>query len=184
MRESPQDNCETCKSCYGNVLKNIIANPYVAGIFMGIPTYTLISGMNWVNSATLIISMTSAGMSSYFTVLGVTTTFWILELASIYYVMPNMLAFCAFCHSAIGSWWLVNFFIVMCIGWHYVPFSLIFYAFLGMLSPAILWHVTGDIIRGYKDKMLEDINLVNSRVATAHPPSYHALRDVEAGAGK
>jgi len=182
----PQDNCEVCKECYGSVLKVIVANPYVAGIFMGIPSYVALSGLNWMGSIFTYVSMSGGAMYSYYTLLGITLGFWLLELASIYYMLPNVLAFCAFCHSAVGSWWLVNFVIMMCIGWHYVPIMLIFYAFIAILSPAIIWHLTGDIIRAYKDKMLEDIALMNATASSARPSAsgaYNSFNDVEAGAG-
>jgi hypothetical protein len=178
----PQDNCEVCKDCYGTVLKGIVANRYVAGIFMGIPSYVALSGLNWMGSVFMYVSMNGGAMYSYYTLLGITLSFWLLELASIYYMLPNVLAFCAFCHNAVGSWWLVNFVIMMCIGWHYVPIYIIFYAFIGILSPAIIWHLTGDIIRAYKDKMLEDIAVLNASVSS--PRAYNSFNDVETGAAK
>jgi hypothetical protein len=185
MPEIPQDNCEPCKECYGIVLKGIVANPYIAGVFMGIPSYVALSGLNWMGSVFSYVSMSGGAMYSYYTLLGITLGFWLLELASIYYMLPNVLAFCAFCHSAVGSWWLVNFVIMMCIGWHYVPIMLIFYAFIAILSPAIIWHLTGDIIRAYKDKMLEDIAVLNASASSRASASgaYNSFNDVEAGAG-
>jgi hypothetical protein len=119
------------------------------------------------------VSMSGGATYSYYTLLGITLGFWLLELVSIYYMLPNVLAFSAFCH--------VNFVIMMCIEWHYVPTYIIVYALIGILSPAIIWHLTGDIIRAYKDKILEDIAVLNASVSSA---AYNSFNDVETGAAK
>ena len=183
MLTHPQDNCSPCKSCYGSVLKGVVKSPIIAGLCMGIPTYFILSGLGWMGSVFNIMYMNvnASVMSSYYAILGFTIGFWILELVSIYYILPNVMAFCGFCHSAIGSWWLVNFFILLFVGWRYIPLSTIFVAFLGVLAPAIIWHITGDIIRAYKNKMIERIEEVNSAPLAS---SAYVAADVEMGVGK
>jgi len=130
---------------------------------MGIPTYFILSGLSWMSSAfgMMYLNVTANVMSSYYAILGLTIVFWLLELASIYYTMPNVMAVCGFCHAAIGSWWLVNFFILLFVGWRYISLSSMFLSLIGVLTPAIIWHMTGDIIRAYKRKLIEEIAEAN-----------------------
>jgi hypothetical protein len=64
---------------------------------------------------------------------------------------------CAFGHSAVGSWWLVNLGILMFAGWSYLPVRMVFLFMISILTPAIVWHITADIIRKYKEKLIEQI---------------------------
>ena len=71
--------------------------------------------------------------------------------------MPNVLGIMAFGHSAIGSWWLVNFAIIFIGGWSYIPAGIMMLILMGIIIPGILWHLTADIIRAYKHKLIDEI---------------------------
>ena len=177
----PQDNCAPCRDCYGRALKTIVKSPIIAGLCMGIPTYIILSGLGWMGSVfgMMYMNVNAGVMSSYYAILGLTVAFWFAELASIYYSMPNVMALCGFCHAAIGSWWLVNFFILLFVGWRYIPMSSIFLSLIGVLTPAIIWHMTGDIIRAYKRKLIEEIAEVNTvRPALALASAYVDVGDL------
>ena len=178
MLTHPQDNCSPCKSCYGSVLKGIVKSPIIAGLCMGIPTYVILSGLGWMGIVFNMISVNSGAMSSYYAILGFTIGFWILELVSMYHMMPNVMAFCGFCHSAVGSWWFVNFIILLFTGWRYVAVNTMILALLGVLTPAIIWHMTGDIIRAYKNKMIAQIDELNSAPLAS---SAYVTADMEMG---
>lgn len=157
----PRDICSGCRGCYSAILKTVVKSPIIAGICMGIPTYFLLFGFLWSGYITPLY-MYGNIVGPYYTIVGFTVLAWCIELASIYWVLPNLMAVCAFCHSAIGSWWLVNFFITLFIAWKYIPLNLIFIVFCGILTPAVLWHITGDILHAYTEKLIADIERIHA----------------------
>ena len=138
---------------------------------MGIPTYFLLSGFFWLQPILMYNSLSiyanSSALASYYTILTLTIVAWVIEIISIRYMLPNIMAICRFCNNNIGSWWLVNFAITLCIGWKYIPLSVIFIVFPGILTPAIIWHITGDIIQTYTAKLISEIAEMNSKQSLA-----------------
>ena len=55
------------------------------------------------------------------------------------------------------SWWLVNFAIIFMGGWSYIPPRIMILILMGIIIPGIIWHLTADIIRAYKHKLIEEI---------------------------
>ncbi len=160
---TPRDLCKGCRECWNGVLKSIVANPFVAGFCMGIPSYFLSILLIFQDSIVIFMpeyyAVRSSATGPFFTLYSFTFLFWFLELLGIKFVLPNLLSTCAFFHSAIGSWWFINFFIVMFGGWAYIPVRVMFTVLLGVFTPAVIWHLTGDIIREYKRKILNEITL-------------------------
>ena len=162
----PRDTFRPCRIGYSNLLKSIVANPVVSGFAMGLPTYFLLGILGWALSIyskypVYYSYLNNSAYATFYTILAFTILAWIIEIISIHYMMPNIIGICAFCHGAIGSWWLVNFVILFFIGWMYLPIGSIFGGFLLLLIPAIVWHITGDIIRAYKEKLIETIAELN-----------------------
>ena len=128
---------------------------------MGMPTYFLLFVLAFQGTAISFIPeyvyIQSNATSAFYALFGLTFFAWILELVAMKMVLPNLLSVCAFSHSAVGSWWLVNFCIVAFAGWSYVPIRVMFLLLLSVLIPAVIWHITGDILREYKQKLLDEI---------------------------
>jgi hypothetical protein len=185
MRRMPKDYCKGCRECYGAMLKAISQNPVVAAICMGIPTYFLLIVLMFQD--TIIIFPTeyyylrNTASTPFFTLLGFTIFAWVIEIIGVRWMMPNLLSICAFWTSAIGSWWLINFFILIFAGWSYIPAKVLFTVLIGILVPSFLWHFTGDIIRDYKQKLLYEINL-RSQALAAQDAAFHS--DLETGMPK
>ena len=171
MPSAPRDLCRGFRECYTAVLKAVVMNPIVAGVAMGIPVYFLLSALLWQGSIVQFmpefIYVQQNASAPFYTVLGFTTFAWILELVAIKMMLPNILGICAFCHSAIGSWWLVNLVVLFFVGWAYVPLRLMFILLLSVMSPAIIWHITGDIMRAYKRKLIDEIAAHHTGLAAA-----------------
>jgi hypothetical protein len=161
MSTVPRDFCRGFRDCYTAILKGLVINPIVGGIMMGIPSYFLITIILGHSSFANYYPIGSVYLSPVYTLFGLTVIAWFLELISIKFHLPNLLGFCAFCHSAIGSWWLVNFVIIFLAGWYYLPLNMIFIALMSFLVPSLIWHITGDIIRAYKDKLVEEIATIH-----------------------
>ncbi len=180
----PRDLCKGFRECYKAVMKAVVLNPIVAGFCMGIPTYFLLSGLLFKDSILVFTPESQYLQNSvsgpYYTLLAFTILAWFIELLGIKFKMPNLLSLCAFCHAAIGSWWLVNFVIIFFAGWSYIAFRLMWVVLMGLLTPSVIWHITGDIIRAYKKKLIDEI--AGQCVALAQQEI--AFRDVEIGAGK
>ena len=157
----PRDLCRGFRECYNAVLNAVVANPVVAGLFMGIPTYFLLTALSMQGTIITFypesIYIQNTVNSPFFTLLGFSVGAWLLELASIRWKLPNLMNICAFGHSAVGSWWLVNLTIIFFAGWQYIPFRLMFIVLLGFMAPAIIWHITGDVIRAYTQKLVYEI---------------------------
>jgi len=62
----------------------------------------------------LSIYANSSVLASYYTILTLTIVALVIEIINIRYMLTNIMR--GFCHSTIGSWWLVNFSITPCIG--------------------------------------------------------------------
>jgi hypothetical protein len=172
----PRDLCRGFRECYGAVLRAVVMNPIVAGICMGIPTYFLLSAIAFQDSVIVFaenFAMRRSISAPFYTVLTFTILAWILELVGIRWKLPNLLHICAFGHSAVGSWWLVNLFILFFTGWYYIAMSLMFKLLFALLTPSIIWHITGDIIRAYKTKLIEEIAVHNNTLAR----QQHILTD-------
>jgi len=168
MARTPKDYCKGCRECYGGILQAVVKNPIIAGIMMGIPSYFLLSAVLF--DGTMIIypelyAIKSNITAPFYTLMGFTIVAWLIELIGIKMMLPNLLNLCAFGHSAVGSWWLVNLGILMFAGWSYLPVKMVFLFMLSILTPAIIWHIAGDIIREYKRKLIEQINLQSQALA-------------------
>lgn len=157
----PRDICKGCRECYSGVLKAIVQNPIVAGLCMGIPTYYLLLGLLFHNS---IVSFVPEGLyisttisTPYYTIIGLTIFAWLLELIAMKRMLPSLLSICAFGHAAFGSWWLVNLVILFFAGWYYIPFRIMILLLSSIVTPVVIWHITGDILRAYTQKMIDDI---------------------------
>ncbi len=151
----PRDLCKGPRKFYNAILNAIVASPLLSGLFMGMPTYILFSSLL---AGASIIPFYSAASTFVISLFVFTICSWLLELWAIRKTLPNLLAICGFCHSAIGSWWFVNFVLFCFAGWKYIPIELMARLLTLLLTPSIVWHVTGDIIRAYKKKQLTDIH--------------------------
>lgn len=162
MSRTPRDLCKGCRECYAGILQAVVKNPIVAAIMMGIPSYFMISCLLF-DGITIIYpefyALKNTIAAPFYALLGFTITAWIMEMVAMKMVLPNLLSMCAFGHAAVGSWWLVNFGILIFAGWSYLPVKMVFMFMISILTPAIIWHITGDIIREYKRKIIEEINL-------------------------
>lgn len=158
----PRDLCKGVRGCYKAILKTLVIHPILAAIFMGLPTYFL--GVIAIIKAFAIFQpefmliQAAATTTPFYTLLGFTAVAWAIEIASIHLVLPNVLHICGFCHSAIGSWWLVNFCIIFLVGWTYIPSNYMFAVLVASFVPAIIWHITADIIHAYRVKMIESLS--------------------------
>jgi hypothetical protein len=184
MARTPRDLCKGCRECYNGILQAVVKNPIVASIMMGIPSYFMLSCLLF-DGITIIYpefyAMRSNIVAPFYTLLGFTIAAWIMEMIAIKWMMPNLLSMCAFGHSAVGSWWLVNFGILIFAGWSYLPVRMVFIFMISILTPAIIWHITGDIVREYKKKLIEQI----SQQAQALAQQEIAFSsDVETGSSK
>lgn len=150
---------------------------------MGIPTYYLCSSFLFKDAIFYFpaeyTGLQASLTSPFYVLLGFTAFAWALELVGIRWMMPALIAICAFCHAAVGSWWLVNLCILAIAGWSYIPFRLMFIVLLGFLTPAIVWHITGDILRAYKERLIEDI--AGRRIALAQQEVAFSTEDPEVG---
>lgn len=157
---------------------------------MGIPTYYLISGLLFDGSTFFFHAeytfVKNTITAPYYTLLSLTILAWIIELAGIRWNLPNLLGICAFCHAAVGSWWLVNFVIIGLAGWSYIPMRMMAIVLLAIMIPAVIWHITGDIIRAYMKNVLEEIERTSHGLAAAGEAFVVGgyVGDVEMGAGK
>jgi hypothetical protein len=167
-RMPPRDLCKGFRECYNAILRAIVVNPIIAGVCMGIPTYFLLSVIAFQESVLVFassMSVRSTVSGPFFTLLTFTILAWIVELVGIRWKLPNLLNICAFGHAAVGSWWIVNLVILSFTGWYYVPFRLMFGLLSALIVPSIIWHITGDIIRAYKRKLVDDIENYNQTLA-------------------
>jgi hypothetical protein len=169
MTRTPRDLCKGCRECYTGIISAVVKNPFVAGIMMGIPSYFMLASLLFDGSIVSFFpeyySVRSNVSAPFYTLLTFTIVAWVLEMIAMKMMMPNLLSMCAFGHSSVGSWWLVNFGILMFAGWAYVPIRIMFVLMIGVLTPAVVWHITGDIIRGYKQKMIDEIQMVSRSLA-------------------
>jgi hypothetical protein len=169
MPSSPRDLCKGFRECYNAILRAIVINPVIAGICMGIPTYFLLSILIFQRTTLVFVSeyayIQNTVTGPFYTLLSFTILAWCVELIGIKWMMPNLLNICAFCHAAVGSWWLVNLTIVFFAGWSYIPFHLMFTVIVALAAPSIIWHTTGDIIRAYKRKLVDTIALHRQSLA-------------------
>lgn len=168
MPRVPKDYCKGCRECYNGILHAIVKNPIIAGIMMGIPSYFLLSALLFDGSTIIypeLYALKSNITAPFYTLMTFTIVSWIVELIGIKLMLPNLLNLCAFGHSAVGSWWLVNFGILLFAGWSYLPVRMMFIFMLSILTPAIVWHITADIIRQYKEKLIDQIHLQSQALA-------------------
>jgi hypothetical protein len=169
MTRTPKDLCKGCRECWNGILRAIVSNPYIAGLCMGIPTYFLSFALIFQDSMVVFLPeyyyIKTSATGPFFTLYGFTILSWIIECIGIKLVLPNLLSTCAFFHSAIGSWWFINLFIVLFAGWAYIPMRMMFVVLIGVLTPSIIWHLTGDIIREYKRKLINEITLNSQSMA-------------------
>ena len=149
-----KDYCKGLRKFYNAILRAIVASPLLSGLMMGLPTYFLVSGV--IAGASFIVFIPFFN-GFVFSLLAFTCISWLLELWAIRKTLPNLLHACAFFHSAIGSWWFVNFFILLFAGWKYIPFSTMWNVLALVLTPSFIWYVTGDIILAYKRKQIAEI---------------------------
>jgi membrane-bound ClpP family serine protease len=151
------------------VLKAVVANPIVAGILMGIPIYFLLTVLllngTKVTFTAEFFTFENNAAGPFYTLLGLAIFAWMLELVALKFMIPTLMGICGFGHSAVGSWWLVNFAILFLGGWYYIPIRIMFIILLNVLTPAIIWHITGDIIRASKEKLIKDIEEQNKGMA-------------------
>ena len=186
MTRTPRDLCKGCRDCYTGIIGAIVKSPIVAGIMMGIPSYFMLCSLFFDSSVISFFpeyyAVKSSVTAPFYTLLSFTIVAWILEMVAMKMMMPNLLSMCAFGHSSVGSWWLVNFGILIFAGWAYVPARIMFLLMIGVLTPAVVWHIIGDIIRGYKLKMIEEIQTV-SRSLAAQAEAF-GVNDVEVGRPK
>lgn len=186
MTRPPRDLCKGCRECYKGVISAVVKQPIVAGFMMGIPSYFMLSTLLFdgtvINFFPEYYSIKSSVSAPFYTLLGFTIAAWIAEMISMKFMLPALMSLCAFGHSAVGSWWLVNFGILLVAGWSYIPIRMMFVLMLGVLTPAVVWHITGDIIRGYKQKMVEEIQMVSASLA--QQAEAFGVQDPEVGQPK
>ena len=160
-KEMPRDICKGFRECYNAVMKAVVSNAIITGVLMGIPSYYLITGLlmhgSVISYSPAYVSIANNASGPFFTLLGFTLLAWVIGCVSIKLMMPNVLGIMAFGHSAIGSWWLVNFAIIFIGGWSYIPAGIMMLILMGIIVPGILWHLTADIIRAYKHKLIDEI---------------------------
>lgn len=135
----------------------IVQSPVIAGVLMGLPVYFMLLCIAAFHSNLYVYVNYTTSTGPIYTLFAFTLVGWIIELIGIRWTLPNLLHICAFSHAAIGSWWLVNFVILFFAGWSYLPANLMTIALIGLLAPSGIWHVTGDIIRAYKKKLIAQI---------------------------
>jgi hypothetical protein len=184
MPRTPKDYCKGCRECYTGILQAVVKNPVIAGIMMGIPSYFLLSCLLFDGSTIIypeLYAMKSTITAPFYTLMAFTIAAWLVELIGIKMMLPNLLNLCAFGHSAVGSWWLVNFGILLFAGWSYLPVRMMFIFMLTILTPAVVWHITADIIRNYKEKLIEQIHF-QSQALAAQEIAFSP--DIESGAPK
>ena len=184
MSRTPKDYCKGCRECYSGILQSIVKNPIIAGLMMGIPSYFLLSALLFDGSMIIypeLYAIKNNVTAPFYTLMSFTIASWIVELIGIKMMLPNLLNLCAFGHSAVGSWWLVNFGILLFAGWSYLPVRMMFIFMLSILTPAVVWHITADIIRKYKEKLIEQINL-QSQALAAQEIAFSS--DVETATGR
>lgn len=157
-----RDLCKGIRRLYNAILKVIVSSPLLTGFLMGMPTYFLLTGTIAGFSVLSIIPLFSYVSAYVISLLAFTILSWILELWAIKKVLPNLLHFCAFFHSAIASWWFVNFFIFLFAGWKYIPMGAMWNVLMLLLTPSMIWYVTGDIIVAYKRKQLAEIEVAQN----------------------
>jgi hypothetical protein len=185
MVRSPKDLCKGCRECYSGVLQAVVRNPVIAAVMMGIPSYFMLSCLLFDGITVMypeFYAFKSNITAPFYTLMGFTIAAWIVEIVGIKMMLPNLLSLCAFGHSAVGSWWLVNFGILIFAGWTYLPVRMMFVFMISVLTPAIVWHITADIIRKYKEKLIEQINLQTE--ALAQQEIAFSTSDIETGKPK
>lgn len=184
LSRRPRDLCKGCRECYAGILQAVVKNPIIAGLMMGIPSYFLISCILF-DGVTMIYpelyALKNNITAPFYVLLSFTIVAWIVELIAMKMMLPNLLSMCAFGHSAVGSWWLVNFGILLFAGWSYLPVRMVFVFMISILTPAIVWHITADIIRKYKEKLIEQIQFQTQALA-AQEVAFAS--DVETGKPK
>ena len=154
----------------------IVQSPVCAGAMMGLPVYFLVFlCIVGYNTNAYIYLKLIPSLAPFYTILSLTILGWIIELIGIRWTLPNLLHVCAFAHAAIGSWWLVNFVILFFAGWSYIAFNMMSVILFCLLVPSIVWHITGDIIRAYKKKLIEQID--NHHRALAQQAEAFATAD-------
>ena len=156
-----RDICKGFRECYNAVMKAVVSNAVITGVLMGIPSYYLITGLlmhgSVITYSPEYISIANNASGPFFVLLGFTLLAWVIGCISIKLMMPTSLGIMAFGHSAIGSWWLVNFAIIFMGGWSYIPPRIMILILMGIIIPGIIWHLTADIIRAYKHKLIDEI---------------------------
>ena len=183
MSRNPKDLCKGCRECYNGIIIAVVKNPIIAAIMMGIPSYFMLSAMLFDGTTIMypeFYAIKNNISAPFYTLLGFTIAAWIIEMIAMKMMLPNLLSMCAFGHSAVGSWWLVNFGILIFAGWAYVPLKVMFMLMLGILTPAVVWHITADIVRGYKQKLINEIQQVASSLA-AQDSVFVNPNDIEVG---
>lgn len=158
QQNTPRDLCKGPRKLYEGLLKLIVSSPMLAGILMGAPNYFLITTVIAGATFTAYTPFYSSASGFIISLLVFNIVLWLFELWAIRKTLPNLLGFCAFVHSAIGSWWLVNFVLFLFAGWRYIPIDLMFKLLSLLLTPSIVWHITGDIIRALKKKQIDEIH--------------------------
>ena len=157
----PRDICKGFRECYNAVMKAVVANAIITGVLMGIPSFYLVTGLlmhgTVITYSPEYISIANNASGPFFVLLGFTLLAWVIGCLAIKFMMPTALGIMAFGHSAIGSWWLVNFAIIFMGGWSYIPPRIMILILMGIIIPGIIWHLTADIIRAYKHKLIDEI---------------------------
>jgi hypothetical protein len=184
MSRRPKDLCRGCRECYTGILHAIVQNPIIAGIMMGIPSYVMLSCLLF-DGVTMIYpelyALKNNITAPFYVLMSFTILAWFVELIGIKMMLPNLLSLCAFGHSAVGSWWLVNFGILIFAGWSYLPVRMVFLFMISILTPAVVWHITADIIRKYKEKLIEQIQ-AHTQALAAQEVAFSP--DIETGKPK
>ena len=136
-----RDICKGFRECYNAVMKAVVSNAVITGVLMGIPSYYLITGLlmhgSVISYSPAYVSIANNASGPFFTLLGFTLLAWVIGCVSIKLMMPNVLGIMAFGHSAIGSWWLVNFAIIFIGGWSYIPAGIMMLILMGIIIPGI-----------------------------------------------
>lgn len=184
MVRNPKDLCKGCRECYNGILQAVVRSPIIAGIMMGIPTYFMLSCLLFDGTTLMypeFYALKNNVAAPFYTLMTFTIIVWIVELIGIKMMLPNLLSMFAFGHAAVGSWWLVNFGILIFAGWSYLPVRMMFIFMIGVLTPAVVWHITADIVRKYKEKLIEQINvqaqaLANQEIAFSPDPEIATIQ--------
>jgi hypothetical protein len=181
---TPRDLCKGVRECYTAILRAVVMNSWIAGACMGLPTYFLLAGISFQSSLITLYPgyshVVTSASGPFYTVFTFTVLAWLVELAGIRWKLPNLLHMCAFGHAAVGSWWLVNLVILFFAGWYYIAFGMMWKLLSALIAPAVIWHITGDIIRAYKQKLLDEI--ANHQAALAQQGEAFTGRDALVGA--